>query len=118
MAGAFGNANGFKQAAPLQDLACDLGMDTILACDDTIKLNQMLMDLNAELDDLRDKRLKLTNRLYRMTCRESDIDGLQDAIHSRMHDLELSKKSAVNQINRITEKTKTFILEHCTVNIE
>jgi len=111
----------FKSTTPLQDRQAELGMDVIAHCDDTLQLQQMLVDCNSELDILRDKRHLFIHNLHRITEREVEIDKIQDAAHKRIGELEFQKKRDMREINKITEDTKSIVkrfeFRNCNVNI-
>ncbi|GEM_PF-3205141 len=112
----------FQSKTPHLDRAVELGMDIIIKCNSTLELNQMLINYNAELDDLRGKRHIAIHNLTRITARETQIDSLQGAIHQRINELQTENKDAAREANTIAEHTKKIlehsVLNNCTINIE
>lgn len=112
----------FQSRTPLQDRQVELGIDVIMQCNDTLQLNERSIQLNAERDELRAKRGVRIHDLFQIDKREREIDAEEDAINIRQQQIEHSKKGNVQDMNRITERTKDIlqqaVLNNCTINIE
>ena len=98
----------FKSNTPELDEAICKQVDAIMKIDNAEELTRLLDKCDAEKDSIRERR-------YSDTLREMNINQLEDAARTRIHELHQGAKTDVKESNSKLEKTKKVV--NITINM-